>query len=356
MTDERKALYWLSASGMPANKQNKLLEIFGTAIDIMEALPSEKIREFVGARAYSALMRTRDERVIVEELHAIAKQGIRLLIRGFRGYPVRLLEGNVDPPPVLYVKGNADLLTEPAVSVVGTRRCTDYGRRVANQWSAELASRVVIVSGHATGIDTCAVRSCLACGGSAVVVLACGIDRFDPPEFMKSCPPGSLLLVSEYPLGTHTAKYSYYARNRLLSALSDGVVVVEAARSSGALITANFAAQQNRTVFAVPGDVFSDRSSGTNELIRNGAVAATSVADICFDLGVMYEQDGEKAAIDMTDDERRIYEVLTSGPKHFDEIVSAVGMPPEAISGLLSVMELKGIIEKLAQNRFSIFK
>lgn len=355
MTDERKALYWLSSCGLSATRQSQLLEIFGSAVEVFKAFPSDKLSEFVeGAR--KEMERRHDEELIDRELKAIAGRGIKLLVRGFPGYPESLENHGVQPPTVLYAKGNTELLNGRLLCMVGTRRSTDYGKRIANEWGAELANKFTIVSGHATGIDTYSVKSCLAAGGSAVIVLACGIDKFAAPEFMAKCPTERLLFVSEYPPSAHVMKFSYYERNRLLSGLSEAVVVVEAGEKSGALITANYAAQQNRTVFAVPGSVFSDRSVGTNDLIRHGAIAATSVKDIFEDLGFGYDNGKREKLPEMTDDERKVYEFLSDGRKHFDEITEMLGAAPHEVSSLLSLMELEGIIEKQMQNYFALLK
>lgn len=355
MTDERKALWWLSASGLSAAKQNKLLEIFGSALDVYGS-SSEKLKEFVGDRCYAQLVNTKDERVIDERLREIAAKGIRLIFRGREGYP-SALDVIGDPPPVLYIKGNAELFKSSAVCMVGTRRCTDYGKRVATEWAATLSKKFVIVSGYATGIDTYVLKSCLASGGRAIVVLACGIDKYDLPDFMRKCPPERLLLVSEYPMGSHTAKFSYHERNRLLSGLSRGVIVVEASEKSGALITAAYAAEQNRPLFAVPGDVFSDRSRGVNNLLRNGAIAVTSPASVCEDLGMGYDEPNITVDIpDMTDEQRSVYDFLADGKRHFDDITAMLGLPPHETSALLSMMELEGIVERKMQNYYALLK
>ncbi len=353
MTDERKALFWLSDGGTSSDKLNKLLEIYGSALEVYNGFSSGKLREFLGERVYSALRATRDEGEIDRRLRTLKAQGIRVLLRSSADYP-ELLRQSDTPPAVLYIKGNDKLLCTRCLSVVGTRRCTDYGKRVATDWTAELATEFTIVTGHATGIDTYAAKSALAAGGKVICLLACGMDLFDPPPFMKE-KAENLLLVTEYPNGTHTEKFMYAERNRLFGGLSEAVVIVEAARKSGALITADLACKQNRTVFAVPGSVFSERSAGVNELIRNGATAVTSVDDIFDDLGL--EKRGEKEKTDLSslsEEERRVYEFLSDGARRFDEIADMLGVPPAQAASLLSMMELSGIIEKKMQNYYAL--
>lgn len=359
---EDKALYWLSLGGINALRQNKLLEIFGSASDVYDAFPSEKLREFMGERAYAVLRRSRDEGMLDAGLSKLEKAGVRLIFRGSSDYPPLLDQPEVVPPPVLYVSGNAGLLKKRAVCMVGTRRCTDYGKRVASEWAAELSRRFVIVTGHATGIDTYAAKSCLASGGSAVMVLACGIDMFDKPDWLRKCDPASYALVTEYPTGTRTAKFSYHERNRLLSGLTEATVVVEAGERSGALITADRAAAQNRTVFAVPGSVYSDRSRGTLSLLRNGAAVARSAADIFEDLdpgfssALALPDESEPPHAEMTEEERRVCEFLSDGKRHFDDIAAMLALPSFEASSLLSMMELEGLIEKKMQNYYALLK
>lgn len=353
MTDERKALYWLSVGGVPTEKQNELLRIYGCALDIFDAFPSEKLREYVGDGVYASLRKQHDEELLDGQLRKLHADGIRVLLRGFPDYPALLAQTETDPPAVLYAKGNTDLLKRRMICMVGTRRCTDYGKRVATEWAAELSSKFVLVTGHATGIDTYALKGCLGAGGKAVVVLACGMDKFVLPDFARKCPPENLLLLSEYPPVGHAMKFTFLGRNRLLSGLAEGTVVVEASKKSGALITADWACKQNRTVFAVPGSVFSDRSAGVHALLRHGAVAATSVADIFEDLSVDYGEAAEEELPEMNEEERKVYDFLSDGARPFDRIADMLSIPPHEASALLSLMELKGIVEKKMQNYYA---
>lgn len=354
MTDERKALYWLATSKLSLAKQNSLLEIFDSAIDIIKSINSEKIREFAGDKAYARMKATIDEAVINKELYALSAYGLKLLIRGYRGYPEKLDE-STNPPLILYTKGNIKLLEEKSLCVIGTRRCSEYGRKIANEWTAALCSKFVIVSGYATGIDTYAVESCIKAGGRAIIVLACGHNKFKLPEYLKNVPQDRYLLISEYEPDFVTQKHVYSERNRLLSGLSDGVLIIEASEQSGALITANHAANQNRTVFAVPGDIFSEKSKGVNKLLRHGAVAVTSVQDICEDMQTDYKEEPEEV-FNLSADEQRVYDLLKEGINEFDDIVQSLGMLPHEVSGLLSMMELQGIIERRMQNRYALKK
>ncbi|MBR6788762.1 MAG: DNA-processing protein DprA [Clostridia bacterium] len=353
MTDERKALYWLPSSGITAEKQNKLLEIFGSAIEIHKNVFSDLVKEYVG-KPYAELS-AMTENAIDTELKKLKADGIRLLLKGYDGYPKQLDQFEVVPPPVLYAKGNVELLNKPSICIVGTRKSTDYGKKVATQWSAELCEKFVIVSGHATGIDTYAVKSCLDNGGSAIIVLACGFEKFDFPTYLRDVDKERLLFITEYPMHMRVAKFSYQERNRLLSGLAQAVIVVEAPEKSGALITVDRAVQQNRQVFVVPGSVFSDRSKGTNKLIRDGATIATCATDVFEDLNVIVEKKiTEKFIPKLSTEERAVYDFLVKGTRHFDEIVTALNLSPMETSAILSLMEIEGIIEKKPQNYFAL--
>ncbi len=351
MTDERKAYYWLATSGLSVAKQYALLGIYGMPSEIADSVGSEKLREYCGA-CYKRMKQSADESFLDKELTALKKKGIRLLVKGYGNYPEKLAQCEDRCPLVLYAKGNDGLLAAETLAVVGSRACTDYGRTVATNWTETLCRRFVIVSGHATGIDTYAVRSCVEAGGSAVIVLACGHDKFPQPDFLKNA-EGRYLLIGEYPPSATANKYVYGARNRLISGLSDGVLIVEAGEKSGALITAKSAAEQNRPVFAVPGSVLSTRSAGTNGLLRHGAIAVTSPYDVEEDLG--YEPDFAKSEKRrLTGIRKKVADLLGNGSVHFDDIVSALGSDPSETAELLGEMELDGIVERKMFNYYSL--
>lgn len=351
MTDERKAFYWLAASGLSLAKQYALLDIFGSPSEIVDSIGSEKLREFAGS-CYKRMKASSDESLLNEELYGLKKKGIKLLVRGYDGYPAALTECEDRPPLVLYAKGNESLLSEEKLAVVGSRACTDYGKNVAVGWTETLCKRFVIVSGHATGVDTYAVRSCVEAGGRAIVVLACGHGKYDLPDFLRKA-EGRYLLVGAYPPLANANKYVYAERNRLMSGISDGVLVVEAGEKSGALITARCAAEQGKPVFAVPGSVFSTRSAGTNGLIRQGATAAISPYDVEEDMG--YDPDiAESEKKRLTGDRKKVADMLENGSMYFDDIADALNMSPSEASELLGEMELDGIVERKMYNYYSL--
>lgn len=351
MTDERKAYYWLGSSGLSAKKAGMLLEIYGSPSEIMSAAGrEEKLKEFCG-NAYDALVERADEELLTRELHEIKNKGIRVIVPCSDIYPERLRLSMEYPPVTLFAKGNCDLLESNTLAMVGSRACTDYGRRVATEWAAELSERFTIVSGHATGIDTYALSGALSAGGSAISVLACGHDRFDVPSFMKNA-SDRLLLIGEYPPQRASNRFVYHERNRLISGLSDGVVIVEAGEKSGALITARAAAEQGKPLFAVPGNVFSTRCAGTNALLRGGATAACRPSDILEDMGC--EARAEERVRELTGVRAKVAELLREGDAHFDDIAEKLGMSAGEAAEVLGEMELEGLIERKMMNRYSL--
>ena len=276
------------------------------------------------------------------------------------------------PPKQLYVNGTLLEQDEMAVAIVGSRRATPYGLETAEKLGFELAARgVTVVSGMAIGIDSAAHRGALKAKGRTIAVMGSGHNIIYPPQneklYEEIAKTGAV--VTEYEADDEPFPGHFPARNRIISGLSLGVVVVEAAKDSGALITANFAAEQGRTVFAVPGKVSSATSSGTNELIRDGACLIQSVDDILQELSIKeiktVSEEG-RGAIDekisrqtkayiynaLTDDERRIYKNLSDEPIHVDEILEKTGMEHAKASKVLLDLELKKLITQLPGKQF----
>ena len=266
-------------------------------------------------------------------------------------YPFRLKE-IYDLPPVLYVRGSLTQEDEWSIAVVGTRRPTYYGREMAEQIAADLArSRVTVVSGLARGIDACAHRAALDAGGRTVAIFGCGLDVVFPSEHVNLARQvmerGAL--VSEFPLGTRPKAENFPRRNRVMSGISLGVLVVEAGERSGAMITVRWALEQNREVFAVPGSVLSPASRGTNRLIQEGAKLVTNSDDVLEELNLtMTTQDMDmKELVPLTDVESLITQHLSSEPIHIDEVGRRCGLPIATVSSTLAMMELKGTVRQV---------
>ncbi|HEU4562817.1 MAG TPA: DNA-processing protein DprA [Longimicrobium sp.] len=274
-----------------------------------------------------------------------------------------------DPPYLLFAIGNLDLLTAPGLGVVGTRTPTEYGRRTAASLSGELArAGLSIVSGMARGIDSAAHAAALEAGGTTVGVLGHGIDRVYPPEnarlFAKVAERG--LLLTELPPGEDPNAGNFPRRNRLIAALSLGVLVVEMGEKSGAQHTVTYALEQGKDVFAVPGPIGSPQSAGTNQLLKDGARLVTSTADILEELrgvGITLDSSGGPASpanIDippppppnLVPDEAKVYAALTGDARHVDDLAEATGMAPSKVLAALLGLELRELAESLPGKQF----
>lgn len=286
----------------------------------------------------------------------IAAQGISVLTRENELYPQRLKEID-QPPPVLYVRGTLEIEDSWAVAVVGTRRVSAYGRQVADELAAFLsANGVTVVSGLARGVDAIAHQAVLKNGGRTIAVLGCGVDRIYPPEHTglaeKIIANGAV--ISDYAPGTPPDASNFPPRNRIISGLSMATVVVEAGDTSGALITAQFALDQGREVFAVPGNILAPQSKGTNRLISQGAHPMLSASDLLdiLNLTRVTEQRHVRKALPGNEMEEKLMGVLTHEPLHMDEIRNLTGLPIEHISATLVMMELKGLVRQVGGNNY----
>lgn len=266
-------------------------------------------------------------------------------------YPARLRE-IPDPPEQLYCTGNTALLNERSVGVVGARKNTVYGKNVAVMIGRRLAeSGLTVTSGLALGIDGYSHEGALEADGKVIGVLGSGIDHMTPQRnrsLMKRGLENGGLVVSEYPPGTEGFKSNFPARNRIISGLSEALVVVEAGLDSGSLITAKFASDQGRTVYAVPGNINSQTSIGCNLLIRDGAVPLIIIDDMIRDIGAMPKKT-DAANSDLDEDERLVFDAVRqmSGTT-MEEIISITGLSPGLANSLVTIMEIKGVVESYA--------
>ena len=269
---------------------------------------------------------------------------ITVVRRRDRGYPPLLAELH-DPPERLHVRGGEiELLTQPAVAVVGARSCSPYGREVARSLARELAAaRLVVISGLARGIDGEAHRGALDAGGPTLAVLGCGIDRDYPRAHADLARriAESGAIVSEYPPGVEPAPWRFPARNRIIAGLALATVVVEARERSGALITADFALELGRDVFAVPGEITSTLSSGTNGLIRQGAAPLLSSADVFEGLGIEFAPPQRPL---VSPPAGAVLDLVVETPRSADELVRVAGLPSSEISAALVELELAGLV------------
>lgn len=320
--------------------------IFDAAVDDLASVP-ELSPDQLDRLAHADTMPTR---------HQIAwaqRSDITIIGRDAPEYPAALRD-LPDRPAVLFVRGELIDTDRFAVALVGTRRPSPYGRQITARLSRELCDLgLTIVSGGAVGIDAAAHRAAVAAQGRTIVVLGCGLDVRYPADnqdlFMEVLDKGAGAIISEYPFGAQPEAWRFPNRNRLISGLSMGVVVVEAGQRSGGLLTAGYAADQGREVMAVPGSIDSEVSAGTNALIRDGAALVTCGREIAEALGVLVMRAPRAAEArgippDVTDVQRRLLEKLSLTPKPIDTLASDVGMPAAEASAQLTLLELRGLV------------
>jgi DNA processing protein len=281
----------------------------------------------------------------------IQSLGAEVLTWDDEAYP-RLLKEIDQPPPVLYIRGSLIPEDDWSVAIVGTRRVTAYGRQVAEEVATTLAQNgVTVVSGLARGVDSIAHQSAISVAGRTLAVLGNGVDVIYPPENRNLAAQimehGAL--VSDYPLGTQPDGINFPPRNRIISGLSKAVIIVEAGATSGALITATFAAEQGRDVFAVPGNINAPQSQGTNRLICDGAQPLLDPQDVleALNLTMITEHRTARVVLPANPIEARLYQMLSQQPRHVDEIRSEANMPIETVSATLAMMELKGMVRQV---------
>lgn len=347
-----------------------LLDAFGDAEAAWNASP-ERIAHAhgVGPALADAIARARVHSHPQRLMEEASRAGCEVVVLGQPEYPTRLAAIS-GAPSVLYARGNLGLLADDAVAVVGTRRASDYGLRCADAFGSALArAGVVVISGMARGVDEAAHRAALQAGGKTIAVLGCGADVCYPPESraLKAAIEASGLVLSQFPPGAQPLAQQFPARNRAISGLSQGVVVVEAGERSGALITAECAIDQERPVFAVPGSIFRSVSQGCHRLLNEGtAVLAGTPEDVLVELGLRSVARRVVApAAPQPDDaldaeERAVWGALQRGADPLDadeaveaeEIMRRSGMASQTVFRILMRLELEGLVIRSAGNRY----
>ncbi len=349
--DNKSLSAWLRFSriSLTAGPARKLLTAFGSPEAVLDASPdlleSFDIRDIV-SRVAAAKAADIDW-----DLRTVEKLDIDLVPFTDERYPTKLAEIK-DPPALLFVRGDITRCEGDALAVVGSRRHTHYGRKITAEVAGGAAKAgIIIVSGGAAGIDTAAHEAALGAGGVTVSVLGCGIDIAYPTTnarlYDKIAETGAV--ISEYPIGFQATNWTFPQRNRIISGLSDGVLVIGAPANSGALITADYARKQGREVFAVPGNVDDPRNAGSLRLIKEGARVVMSAEDVC---GFFAKEAAPEAVkeIDLTEEERAVFNIIDFEPILFDDIAAAAG-EVDLASVLLS-LEIKGVIARLPGNQY----
>ncbi|HVP80951.1 MAG TPA: DNA-processing protein DprA [Thermodesulfobacteriota bacterium] len=357
--------YWLALSlirGLGSVLIKRLLDRFKTPEAVFQAPLKDLMQiEGLGEKVASEIRKGPLEKEVKREFALLEKAGGAILTLRNDAYP-RRLKDIYDPPALLYVRGELRKEDELAVAVVGSRKTSPYGRWFTERIGRDLAGHgIAIVSGLARGIDSVAHMGALEGGGRTIAVLGCGIDVIYPSEnrdlFHRIVGRGAVL--SEFPMGSRPEGGHFPRRNRIISGLSIGVVIVEASAKSGSLITAKYALEQGREVFAVPGNVGAQGSRGTNQLIKEGAKLVESSEDILEEVLPQWRREGEIAqragapGLDLAGGEKILYELLGETPLHIDAIIRESQLDPGKVSSLLLNLELKGLISQWPGKCFS---
>lgn len=351
--------YWIAfnrVNGIGPARLRALLDECGSVEAAWHATIQQLQAARLDRRSIESLLTARREIHPEQEYSRVQAAGVTVLTWDDADYPASLRTIDASPP-VLYVRGRLTSQDEWAVALVGTRHASTYGREVAQVLATELARHgITVVSGLALGVDTVAHRAAIEAGGRTLAVLGSGLDQLYPPQNrgLAQTIAGQGAVLSDYPLGTRPDANNFPPRNRIISGLSRGVVVVEAGERSGALITAKFAAEQGRDVFAVPGSILHPGSAGCNGLIQQGATPLLSVDDILEQLNMVHLQERMDARRTVaaggqaSEQEAQILALLSAEPKHVDELVRGTNMPAATIGGLLAILELKGLVRQVA--------
>jgi DNA processing protein len=347
--------YWIGfniVSGIGPARFKLLVDHFDDLGRAWHASEAELRSAGLDRRSIESLLAARQQLSLDEELARVRKEGAQIITWKDEEYPPRLRHIH-NSPPVLYVKGQIVPQDEWAMAVVGTRSSTTYGRQMVDEVAGDLArSGITVVSGLARGIDSLAHRAALRAGGRTLAVLGCGIDIIYPQEhtnLAKNVVERGAL-ITEYPLGTKPEGGNFPPRNRIISGLSLGTLVIEAGKRSGALITADYALEQGREVFALPGNAASRKSEGTNRLIQEGAAKLVmSVEDILEELNLtlVVQHQEMQMAVPENEQESKILQCVSTEPTHVDEIGQKTDLPIAEVTSTLAMLELKGMVRQV---------
>ncbi len=372
MTTQDHLIDWLTLAfipGLGAVGMGRLIRELGDPGQILAA-GRERLLQVQGIRqpVADAIVHNPPLRTAELEFRRIRHHDFSLLTWNDPAYPA-LLREIYTPPMLLYVNGDVELLNRPSIAVVGSRAATSYGLKISRRLGAELGARGLnVVSGLALGVDAAAHAAALEAGGITVAVLGCGLDVPYPRRNLglarRIADRG--VIISEYPLGTKPEAFRFPARNRIISGLALGVVVVEAAQRSGSLITARLAMDEGREVFAIPGRVDSAASAGAHSLLQQGAKLVYKLEDILVELSAhltdfkttaQTEQDKEDTitgGVELTVEERALMKILDPYPSHIDNIINRAAAKAAKVQEILLMLELKGLVESLPGSQYRL--
>jgi len=347
------ALAWVNELGF--KKKTSLLDSVGDVRELMESDAKPYVQKIIGDSACSEFFdnfaRIDD---IIRELEAKDVDYVTYLDDD---YPERLFE-TYDRPLVLFLKGDKSLLSKDAIAVVGTRKPTRYGMKIADEFAREFANAgLVVVSGFARGVDATAHKACVMADSPTIAVFACGIDVCYPAEH-KGLYEGILakggLLVSEYPLGAKPLQYHFPDRNRIISGLSRAVFLPEAAKNSGSLITMRLAIEQGRDIFITPGNIFMEEAAGSNELLKEMPHAMVFSADDVLDAMRVNREVRVREEVELDFAESQIVDALHDNELHFEELLEITGLNVADLTNTLINLELNGIIAQTGGNYYTL--
>jgi DNA processing protein len=350
MNNTRYYLGFNMVNGIGPARLDRLIERCGSIEAAWQAGLPDMIAAGLDAKICTALLQAQRTIDLDAELDRAERAGIQLMTRDDDGYPAALAQ-IPSSPPLIYVKGRLEEVDAWSVAVVGTRSPSTYGREAARRIAGDLAgSGISIVSGLALGIDSIAHAAALEAGGRTLAVLASGLDQIYP-ERNRALADEIMTrgaLISEFPIGTKPIPQLFPVRNRIISGLALGTLVVEAGAQSGALITVRYALEQGRDVFAIPGPIFSPLSAGPNQLIRDGAGLVTQAQDIleALNLSTAAIQQEVQAAFPEDPTELALFELVGYQPQHVDELRRQSELPTPVVSATLAMLELKGLIRQ----------
>lgn len=355
--------YWLGFSLVPeigAKRLSLLYNWFGELDKAWVATEAQLSQSGLEPLPIANLINVRKSIDLGAEMAKVDKVGAWLVTLEDTAYPAQLKK-LPDAPPVLYIKGTLIPHDERALGIVGTRKATTYGRDTAHYFAKSLANhQVTVVSGLAQGIDAAAHRGALDGEGRTFAVLGSGIDRIYPREHQKLANEIAQngAIISEFPIGSPPEARNFPRRNRIISGLSLGVLIVEAPEKSGAIITASIAAEQGRDVFAVPGNIFNVASRGTHRLIQDGAKLVMDVKDILDEFDIVHHTVQTRVATEQiapaNEHEIKILDYLSADPIHVDDLVRMSGLPVSVVSSTLTILELKSLIRSVGYMQYSL--
>jgi len=363
MTSFVEKTYWIWLSNVPGIGPRRffiLLKLFETPKAVWESSADEvlKYKSVLGEKTIQSIIENKQLRYLDKAAEILENKEIFVLTLIDEEYPVDL-KNTIDPPPVLYCKGKKIDSESFNIAIVGSRKTSEHGRQMAERFSHDLAlSGMGIISGAARGIDTMAHRGALNANGNTIAVLGCGIDVVYPPDnkkiFSQIEEKGTLL--SEYPPGTTPLPSFFPARNRIISGLSKVILVIEAGEKSGALITVDFALEQGKEIFVVPGNLNNPYCIGSNRLLKDGARLVTTPNEIIEELGIEPLKSSSVVSKSKTVQldlfELEVYNTLEEGEKHIEDVVFSTGFHIGKINSIFTMLEIKGLVKQLPGNIF----